>query len=59
LIIKGNSGNESNSGNFRLEASQEQSHKLTWQIIYTQEEKRHRVSRELHDEAGQAIIPLK
>jgi PAS domain S-box-containing protein len=42
-----------------LEASQEQSRKLARQIVRTQEEERRRVSRELHDEAGQVLVSLK
>jgi len=43
----------------RLEISQDQSRKLARQIVTTQEDERRRVSRELHDEAGQALISLK
>jgi len=43
----------------KLEASQEQSRKLARQIVRTQEEERKRVSRELHDEAGQVLVSLK
>jgi PAS domain S-box-containing protein len=42
-----------------LEASQEQSRKLARQIVGAQEEERRRVSRELHDEAGHALVALK
>ncbi|HCC78618.1 MAG: hypothetical protein A2X25_09890 [Chloroflexi bacterium GWB2_49_20] len=42
-----------------LEASQEQSRKLARRIVSTQEDERRRVSRELHDEAGQVLVSLK
>jgi len=42
-----------------LSASQEKLRKLTQQIVNGQEEERRRVSRELHDEAGQMLITLK
>ena len=42
-----------------LFASQEQLRLLTAQIISTQEAERRSISRELHDEAGQALITLK
>lgn len=43
----------------KLEASQEQSRMLARQIVKTQEEERRRVSRELHDQSGQALVSLK
>ena len=42
-----------------LEAGRERSRWLTHQVVTAQEEERHRVSQELHDEAGQALTALK
>jgi PAS domain S-box-containing protein len=42
-----------------LISSQNQLRQLTSQLVSAQEEERRRISRELHDEAGQAIISLK
>ena len=42
-----------------LIASENQLRQLTSQLVSAQEEERRRISRELHDEAGQAIISLK
>ena len=43
----------------QLEAGEEELRRLTQKVIDAQEEERHRVSRELHDEAGQALTALK
>lgn len=42
-----------------LTESQEQLRKLTTEVVFAQEEERRRVSRELHDEAGQALVSMK
>lgn len=42
-----------------LRASQEQLRKLTSEMIKAQEDERRHISRELHDEAGQALVTLK
>jgi signal transduction histidine kinase len=43
----------------QLQAGQVQMRRLTQQVVDIQEEERYRVSRELHDEAGQALTALK
>jgi len=43
----------------QLRQGQTQLRRLTKRVVTAQEEERHRVSRELHDEAGQALIALK
>ena len=43
----------------QLEAGEDELRRLTQKVIDAQEEERHRVSRELHDEAGQALTALK
>ncbi len=43
----------------QVRAGQEQLRRLTRQVVTAQEEDRRRVSRELHDEAGQAMTALK
>jgi PAS domain S-box-containing protein len=42
-----------------LAESREQLRKLTAGVVHAQEEERRRVSRELHDEAGQALVSMK
>jgi PAS domain S-box-containing protein len=42
-----------------LTESREQLRKLTTEVVHAQEEERRRVSRELHDEAGQALVSMK
>ena len=42
-----------------LADAEEKMHELAQRVVYAQEEERHRVSRELHDEAGQALAALK
>ena len=43
----------------QLETERERLRWLTMQVVAEEEEERHRVSRELHDEAGQALTALK
>ena len=43
----------------QLEVERERLRRLTMQVVAEAEEERHRVSRELHDEAGQALTALK
>ena len=43
----------------QLELERERLRWLTMQVVSQEEEERHRVSRELHDEAGQALTALK
>jgi signal transduction histidine kinase len=42
-----------------LTRAEEAMHELARRVVVAQEEERHRVSRELHDEAGQALAALK
>ncbi len=42
-----------------LAAAEAAMHELAQRVVYAHEEERHRVSRELHDEAGQALAALK
>ena len=43
----------------QLELERERLRQLTMRVVSEEEEERHRVSRELHDEAGQALTALK
>ena len=43
----------------QLERERERLRQLTMRVVSEEEEERHRVSRELHDEAGQALTALK
>ena len=43
----------------QLELERERLRRLTMRVVSEEEEERHRVSRELHDEAGQALTALK
>ncbi len=59
ITVRKQAEDELERRNQELSASREQLRQLAQQVVFAQEEERQRVSRELHDEAGQALITLK
>lgn len=59
VVVVSRDATESKLAAEKLENYAERLHLLTRQLIHAQESERERISRELHDEAGQALTALK